>query len=592
MISTVTVEAHFSATYVDNYLDTLENLPDDVQRHLSRIRELDVLQRSHIRDVHLYYEQWAFHQPQNGTAAAAAALTSSSSSSAAANGPDLASGSADSTPPSSSTAASEPNAILKRAIARIQQSLIAAQELGDEKLQILQQLHDLIEHRIRLLDQDYMHLGNDFFTSIRLDCSRDEGGRLTDGNGADRYHSSGASGGGANNGTGAYGMGGGNGPGQGNNGFGGIGSNAHVLHASNGGGTPLGAGGSGGTTLGSQPTTGGSGGASGIYGGNNGGMLGSERTSKRARRTRNEQQGAGSANGGSNTPNSTCGASPMDIDPTLDCVGSIGAGSGGSDGGESAGNLLAGGAVKQEPGSGLMSGSGNGGNRGNSGGVSGGSTSGAGGIGGHNSSLSGSGASGQGQGGNSATLGGAAKGNNGGGAIATGSSSSHGGGNGGPAGGSGAQSSISSQSSGGAGKKGTGGGASSSREGASGGGGGSGAGGANSGKKKKRKTGSGGRGSQTAREAREETPAAEESVDPDEPTYCLCDQISFGEMILCDNDLCPIEWFHFSCVSLVSKPKGRWYCPNCRGDRPNLMKPKQQFLKELERYNKEKEEKT
>lgn len=69
-------------------------------------------------------------------------------------------------------------------------------------------------------------------------------------------------------------------------------------------------------------------------------------------------------------------------------------------------------------------------------------------------------------------------------------------------------------------------------------------------------------------------------------------QISFGEMILCDNDLCPIEWFHFSCVQLVSKPKGKWFCPNCRGDRVNMMKPKAQFLKELERYNKEREEKT
>ncbi|XP_050534707.1 inhibitor of growth protein 1-like [Daktulosphaira vitifoliae] len=81
------------------------------------------------------------------------------------------------------------------------------------------------------------------------------------------------------------------------------------------------------------------------------------------------------------------------------------------------------------------------------------------------------------------------------------------------------------------------------------------------------------------------------AVDPDEPTYCLCDQISYGEMICCDNDLCPIEWFHFSCVSLSTKPKGKWFCPKCRGDRPNVMKPKAQFLKELERYNKEKEDK-
>ncbi|KAF2901621.1 hypothetical protein ILUMI_04561 [Ignelater luminosus] len=109
-----------------------------------------------------------------------------------------------------------------------------------------------------------------------------------------------------------------------------------------------------------------------------------------------------------------------------------------------------------------------------------------------------------------------------------------------------------------------------------------------SGKKKKRKS----RQNQTVQ--REESPPREEEpvIDPDEPTYCLCDQISFGEMIMCDNDLCPIEWFHFSCVTLTTKPKGKWFCPKCRGDRPNVMKPKAQFLRELEKYNKEKEEKT
>ncbi|XP_019879293.2 inhibitor of growth protein 1 [Aethina tumida] len=108
------------------------------------------------------------------------------------------------------------------------------------------------------------------------------------------------------------------------------------------------------------------------------------------------------------------------------------------------------------------------------------------------------------------------------------------------------------------------------------------------GKKKKRKT------RQVPQAQKEESPPREEeqAIDPDEPTYCLCDQISYGEMIMCDNDLCPIEWFHFSCVSLTTKPKGKWYCPKCRGDRPNVMKPKAQFLKELEKYNKEKEEKT
>lgn len=52
-------------------------------------------------------------------------------------------------------------------------------------------------------------------------------------------------------------------------------------------------------------------------------------------------------------------------------------------------------------------------------------------------------------------------------------------------------------------------------------------------------------------------------VDPNEPTYCLCHQVSYGEMIGCDNPECPIEWFHFACVGLNTKPKGRWYCPKC-----------------------------
>lgn len=83
----------------------------------------------------------------------------------------------------------------------------------------------------------------------------------------------------------------------------------------------------------------------------------------------------------------------------------------------------------------------------------------------------------------------------------------------------------------------------------------------------------------------------DEDVDPNEPTYCVCKEISYGDMICCDNDLCPIQWFHFKCVSLLTNPKGKWFCPTCRGDRPNTMKPKAQFLDELEKYNKEKENK-
>ncbi|XP_069941831.1 inhibitor of growth protein 4 isoform X4 [Cherax quadricarinatus] len=56
-------------------------------------------------------------------------------------------------------------------------------------------------------------------------------------------------------------------------------------------------------------------------------------------------------------------------------------------------------------------------------------------------------------------------------------------------------------------------------------------------------------------------------VDPNEPTYCLCHQVSYGEMIACDKMDCPIEWFHFACVGLTTKPKGKWYCPKCSTER-------------------------
>eukprot|EP01129_Flabellula_baltica_P006270 TRINITY_DN2329_c0_g1_i2.p1 TRINITY_DN2329_c0_g1~~TRINITY_DN2329_c0_g1_i2.p1 ORF type:complete len:137 (+),score=39.20 TRINITY_DN2329_c0_g1_i2:336-746(+) len=52
-------------------------------------------------------------------------------------------------------------------------------------------------------------------------------------------------------------------------------------------------------------------------------------------------------------------------------------------------------------------------------------------------------------------------------------------------------------------------------------------------------------------------------IDPNEPVYCLCRRISFGEMIGCDNDDCKYEWFHFPCVGLTAPVQGKWYCPIC-----------------------------
>ncbi|KAI8080116.1 uncharacterized protein B0P05DRAFT_77269 [Gilbertella persicaria] len=55
-------------------------------------------------------------------------------------------------------------------------------------------------------------------------------------------------------------------------------------------------------------------------------------------------------------------------------------------------------------------------------------------------------------------------------------------------------------------------------------------------------------------------------IDPNEPLYCYCSQVSFGEMVACDNEECEIEWFHLECVGLKVPPKGKWYCKNCIQD--------------------------
>lgn len=142
----------YSATYVENYLDSVENLPNDVQRYLSRIREIDLQCRGefffrifvlsfanfacfwilfhfcyfirfagHLRDVDYYYDQWSN---------------------------------------CSTTELETTNAPSKRAraMARIQQNLIAAQELGDEKLQVVTQLQEIIDQKTRQLDVDFKNL--------------------------------------------------------------------------------------------------------------------------------------------------------------------------------------------------------------------------------------------------------------------------------------------------------------------------------------------------------------------------------------------------------------------------------------------------
>ena len=53
----------------------------------------------------------------------------------------------------------------------------------------------------------------------------------------------------------------------------------------------------------------------------------------------------------------------------------------------------------------------------------------------------------------------------------------------------------------------------------------------------------------------------------DDKKYCICHSVSYGNMVACDNDECPNEWFHWSCVAVTREPVGKWFCPDCRRGR-------------------------
>jgi len=75
----------------------------------------------------------------------------------------------------------------------------------------------------------------------------------------------------------------------------------------------------------------------------------------------------------------------------------------------------------------------------------------------------------------------------------------------------------------------------------------------------------------------------EGEVDANEPLYCYCNGVSYGEMVACDHDDCEREWFHLDCVGLKAAPPSsgkyrnpqadggwltlalvKWYCDNCK----------------------------
>ncbi len=62
----------------------------------------------------------------------------------------------------------------------------------------------------------------------------------------------------------------------------------------------------------------------------------------------------------------------------------------------------------------------------------------------------------------------------------------------------------------------------------------------------------GGRGGGDVKAQQQRAAASSASASPtdsggDDKKYCICQQPSYGDMVGCDNEKCPYEWFHFSC---------------------------------------------
>ena len=56
----------------------------------------------------------------------------------------------------------------------------------------------------------------------------------------------------------------------------------------------------------------------------------------------------------------------------------------------------------------------------------------------------------------------------------------------------------------------------------------------------------------------------ETNQDESQDLWCYCRKGESGTMIACENQECPIEWFHTECLHIKTIPKGKWFCPDCR----------------------------
>ncbi|KAL2116391.1 hypothetical protein VTJ04DRAFT_8558 [Mycothermus thermophilus] len=66
--------------------------------------------------------------------------------------------------------------------------------------------------------------------------------------------------------------------------------------------------------------------------------------------------------------------------------------------------------------------------------------------------------------------------------------------------------------------------------------------------------------------AQDEEEEEDDDQGQEDDVYCYCNQGSYGEMVACDGEGCPREWFHLECVGLRVAPRGnaKWYCEDCK----------------------------
>jgi hypothetical protein len=51
---------------------------------------------------------------------------------------------------------------------------------------------------------------------------------------------------------------------------------------------------------------------------------------------------------------------------------------------------------------------------------------------------------------------------------------------------------------------------------------------------------------------------------PAAETWCICHRPEDGTlMIACENDACPIQWYHGICLGINTALEGDWWCPTC-----------------------------